>query len=112
VQREGDLGLGIGVNLSIRGEQEAARDLRGASGVSAAAARAGEGEERRRTSMRGTLCTPAARRMDTAFVDQAVVKFSRGPSSRIHVTLLDFPASCSMKELRPKPDGSNVSRRQ
>jgi hypothetical protein len=62
--------------------------------------------------MRGMVVTFAARRMETAFVDHAVVKFRRGPSSRIHTT---FPAAAlfvSRNESSAKPVGSKVSRRQ
>ena len=62
--------------------------------------------------MRGIVDTFAARRMDTAFVDHAVVKFSRGPSSRIHTAFPGAALCFSRNESSEKPAGSNVSRRQ
>ena len=62
--------------------------------------------------MRGMVVIFAARKMDTAFVDHAVVKLRRGPSSRIHTTFPGAASVFSRNESSEKPSGSKVSRRQ
>lgn len=114
VQRERDLGLGFRWNLCVGLESVAPRHLLAAQRGGSALSDAVEWQAREgaRTSMRGIVDTPDARRMDTAFVDHAVVKFRRGPSSRTHATLPEPASFFSRNDSSEYPEGSKVSRRQ